>query len=326
MGSTDTLYNSAMKHPVFWFNDGSIVLHVENQVFKVHKSLLSRHSRFFAGTHASASVNDGSDLAFDSYISVDQSRSVRAKDLEVLLEHLYHDASLFSENQFPRLAAALRVSSPKQLDFPSIHALTMKRLISIIPEEYSPGFLPDDPEEALELVTEYELPLMRKALYYYFVTSPGSHFDIASDSTQSADGSSPSLSEPDIVNAGAATHSRRALSQTDAKLCAQLMERIIEYFTPILFTPATTPHMACTDVFADTWMTLVIQPAIEDDGVYKPLETLERIKGIDWAGAGLCAVCVKEKNEEWTEEQQHIWNAMDTWLSLVTEQKFPVSM
>lgn len=164
---------------------------------------------------------------------------------------------------------------------------------------------------------------MRKALYYHFVTSPDSHFDAAS--THPLDESSP-MSEPevDIVKLEAITHSR--LSQNDKKLCAQLMERMIEYFTPILFTPASTRHMACTDVFADTWLSLVIQPAIENDGVYKPLETLERIKGIDWAKAGLCGECVKEKIEEWTSEQQHIWKTMDIWLGSVTGQTVPVSM
>ncbi|KAG6867277.1 hypothetical protein C0993_005059 [Termitomyces sp. T159_Od127] len=307
MGSSGESYNSAVKHPVFWFKDGSIVLHVENQVFKVHRTLLSRHSPFFSELDLSASKTDGSDPSLNLYLSVDRSRSVRAKDVEVLLEYLYHDASLLLEDQFPRLAAALRVSSPKQLDFPSIHALTIKRLTSNIPVEYSPGFLPDNPEEALELATEYELPLMRKALYYHFVTSPGSHFDAESISTHSL-GSSPSLSEVGLDRV------------------QPLMERIIEYFTPILFTPATTPHMACTDVFADTWMSLVIQPAIENDGVYKPLETLERIKGIDWAKAGLCGACVKEKNEEWTREQQHIWKTMDNWLGMVAKQTTPVSM
>ena len=72
--------------------------------------------------------------------------------------------------------------------------------------------------------------------------------------------------------------------------------------------------MECTDVFADTWMTLVIQPAIADDGVYKPLETLQRMKEIDWASHGLCASCVVEKKEEWTDEQRRIWELMDGWI------------
>lgn len=94
------------------------------------------------------------------------------------------------------------------------------------------------------------------------------------------------------------------------------MTELINHFTPILFTPAATPHMACTDVFADVWMPLVIQPALEDDGVYKPLETLERIRNVDWRKHGLCEDCVKEKREEWREEQENIWKLMDGWLGL----------
>ena len=74
--------------------------------------------------------------------------------------------------------------------------------------------------------------------------------------------------------------------------------------------------MACTDVFADTWMKLVIQPALDNDGVYKPLETLERMKSIDWDQEGLCPSCVMEKREEWSEEQRTVWKLMDSWLGL----------
>jgi hypothetical protein len=94
------------------------------------------------------------------------------------------------------------------------------------------------------------------------------------------------------------------------------MANIIEYFTPILFTPPATPHMACTDTFAETWMAFVIQPALESDGVYKPLETLEKMKNVDWAKNGLCHSCVREKREEWSGEQELIWKRVDDWLDL----------
>ena len=63
-------------------------------------------------------------------------------------------------------------------------------------------------------------------------------------------------------------------------------------------------------------MDLVIQPAIENDGVYKPLETLQRIIEIDWAKEGLCSECVQEKRSEWQEEQQIVWSKLDDWLNL----------
>jgi hypothetical protein len=88
----------------------------------------------------------------------------------------------------------------------------------------------------------------------------------------------------------------------------------MDHFTPILFTPATTSHMACTDVFADTWMFRVIQPALENAGVYKPLETLQKIIDTDWGELGLCSSCVIEKRAEWTRVQEEIWEKMDDWI------------
>jgi len=61
-------------------------------------------------------------------------------------------------------------------------------------------------------------------------------------------------------------------------------------------------------------MPLVIQPALDDDGVYKPLETLEKIKNIRWEEHGLCKECVAEKRDEWTHEQRTMWKLMDSWL------------
>ncbi|KAL1742703.1 hypothetical protein HDZ31DRAFT_42657 [Schizophyllum fasciatum] len=38
----------ATRHSTFWYDDGSIVLHAENTLYRVHKSLLSLHSEVFA--------------------------------------------------------------------------------------------------------------------------------------------------------------------------------------------------------------------------------------------------------------------------------------
>ena len=98
--------------------------------------------------------------------------------------------------------------------------------------------------------------------------------------------------------------------------CDALLESLVDHFTPVLFTVATAGHMACTDVFAEKWMPLVIQPALDTNGLCCPLETLERMIAIDWAGEGLCAECVKAKREEWRGEQRDVWKKMDAWLEL----------
>lgn len=110
------------------------------------------------------------------------------------------------------------------------------------------------------------------------------------------------------------------LDAEDAKICMTLMTRLIEHFTPTLFTPPPTSHMECTDALAGVWMTLVIQPAISNDGVYKPLETLESMKGLDLEKEGLCRSCTEDKRREWTDEQCSIWQMMDDWLELPDHQ------
>jgi hypothetical protein len=143
---------------------------------------------------------------------------------------------------------------------------------------------------------------------YSLVTT--SNFDTESDEVDVG----PVLQQPSPMRGRESPPNTRILSSADAQRCKRLMTSIMDHFTPILFTPETTSHMACTDVFADTWMPLVIQPAIENDGVYKPLETLQYIIDIDWGKHGLCASCVVEKRAEWKKEQEGIWKNVDDWI------------
>ena len=153
---------------------------------------------------------------------------------------------------------------------------------------------------------------MQKGLYYSLVTT--SNFDVGETIEPTAETTSINSSTPDTTDTS--TSPRGCLSVADAQRCTELMHNIIDHFTPILFTLATASHIACTNVFAEKWMDLVIQPAIENDGVYKPLETLQRIIDIDWAEEGLCNECVREKRSEWQEEQQIVWSKLDGWLNL----------
>ena len=84
------------QHKVYWFHDGSLVLRIQNHLFKVHRTLISRHSRFFASKIEQFSEDDvvGSNVAkiahgACTYLEVE--RDVSASDVEALLGHLYHD-------------------------------------------------------------------------------------------------------------------------------------------------------------------------------------------------------------------------------------------
>ena len=163
----------------------------------------------------------------------------------------------------------------------------------MFPSGPRPFVHPDCLEEALELASEYNIPVsdlcgdsspklmqeelqIRKGVLYSLVTT--SNFDTETeDTTNLSTHAALPAQVPNSTPAAPILVRGHVLSASDARTCRGLMKGIMEHFTPILFTPTTTSHMACTDVFAETWMQLVIQPAIENDGVYKPLETLQKV-------------------------------------------------
>ena len=63
-------------------------------------------------------------------------------------------------------------------------------------------------------------------------------------------------------------------------------------------------------------MALVLQPALDGGGMYKPLETLKAMSEVDWKGAGVCERCIEEKNNEWSGEAEIVWDKLGDWLEL----------
>jgi len=241
---------------------------------------------------------------------------VQVQDFISLLRHLYHDIPLSPEAPFQHVAAILRVSSPNQLDLPSVHSRARSYLEGMFPSGPYVFVHGNHLEEALSLAVLYNITSIQKGLYYSLVMTTDFEPDLGA--SQSENPVSPSILEDE--GASADLPARHVLSPADTERCRKLMAGIVEYFIPIVFTPPATPHMVCTDVFADKWMQLVIQSAIEDGSLYKPLETLEQIKQIDWGAQGLCPACVCEKKGEWTKEQEDVWGMMDEWLNLSTEE------
>ena len=86
-------------HPIYWFEDGSLVLDVEVQRFKVHNSLLSRHSKFFSTLTPNVQGVDKSTATLGHnhhqtgvrHVVLEPKRQVKARDVEALLGHFYHD-------------------------------------------------------------------------------------------------------------------------------------------------------------------------------------------------------------------------------------------
>ncbi len=101
MASMETMTNyflspdhAIRNHPEYWFEDGSLVLDVQVMRFKVHQTLLSRHSRFFSAVlklQVSNDLHSNTTLNGCHHVILEREQQIRADDVEALLQHLYHD-------------------------------------------------------------------------------------------------------------------------------------------------------------------------------------------------------------------------------------------
>lgn len=78
------------KHEIYWFDDGSIVLRAQDNLYKVHRTLLYRHSKALASSDSEPRLNgDTPDVEGMPIAHVPE--DVSSRDFEALLEYLYHD-------------------------------------------------------------------------------------------------------------------------------------------------------------------------------------------------------------------------------------------
>lgn len=61
-------------------------------------------------------------------------------------------------------------------------------------------------------------------------------------------------------------------------------------------------------------MPLVISPALENNGLCRPVETLRDIQRVQWEKEGLCGECCEEKRREWEGEIEVVWQKVDGWI------------
>ncbi|KZT69862.1 hypothetical protein DAEQUDRAFT_690288 [Daedalea quercina L-15889] len=301
------------RHPKYWLDDGSLVVRTQDDLFKVHRTLLQRHSQVISSLAERVSQDESSLMDGCPTLHVPQELGVESTDFEMLLEHLYHDFPLGLDAPLSRVAAILRVSSKRQLDFPLLHRLARRELEHMVPSDPTAFYEVKHPDSMLILAVDYDVHTIQKALFYTVAT----HANLQHDEPESA---IPGFNAPQVVESVDPDLANQfKLSPELTKRCQRLLDDLVGHFTPVLFTVATAGHMTCTDIFAEQWMPLVIQPALENSGLCRPLETLQTIIDLDWEAQGLCGECVRAKREEWREEQRAVWERLDGWLGLTSE-------
>lgn len=79
------------RHARYWLEDGSLVVRAQDDYYKVHRTLLHRHSEVLAALGPSP-TDDGRTVDGLVVVHIPDALEVRSADFEALLEHLYHDA------------------------------------------------------------------------------------------------------------------------------------------------------------------------------------------------------------------------------------------
>jgi hypothetical protein len=79
-------WSTGRRHPTYWLEDGSLLICVEEVLFKVHKTLLHRHSHVLNLWTSTMPESSDVDITF-----IPDVIGVLVEDFVALLEHLYHD-------------------------------------------------------------------------------------------------------------------------------------------------------------------------------------------------------------------------------------------
>ena len=77
------------RHPKFWLDDGTLIIAVQNDRYKVHRTVLCWHSLALPQWSVSTSAELPS--VEELLIPQEVAARLRSEDMLALLEHLYHD-------------------------------------------------------------------------------------------------------------------------------------------------------------------------------------------------------------------------------------------
>ncbi|KAL5511074.1 hypothetical protein ACEPAH_4289 [Sanghuangporus vaninii] len=302
-----------IKHPDFWFDDGSVLIIAEDEMYRLHRSLITRLSpSFFDRCCQLASVPEecriDPDLCLLPCFAIRAESNISKDDLSLLIAYILHDIVLTDDSPFRTVLQLYIVSSKEGGDFKKIHDVADKQLSAIMQKnplelDFSHHDLLDRAFNISKANDNSQLEvLLKRALYYSLATR---------DDSGDVGRLEPGLSARDIEGS----------DPTD--IGERIMAQLSDHFSPTLFQPPAVLHMQCTDVYATLWMERAVGPAFDDNGTANPFMTLRRLRDLDWKRetheldgerSEPCAECLEHMRQQWSDEAQAIWGMMDRWL------------
>ncbi|KAH9918696.1 hypothetical protein B0H21DRAFT_895581 [Amylocystis lapponica] len=292
------------RHLQFWHLDGSVVIQIENTIFRLHRSRLAQQSGYFANTFAKSPAEPnvielGDDDGVVDRCPVYKVAGVAVDDFAALLTALDSGIKFaMKPPPFPVLASILRAAHA--LKFEVMTEYTTFRLCEMWPRTLSrlSSSRTAYPSETILLAQQCNVP------------------EVSSAHTTSSSARPLRASHRDTREApGEWVQVTRAPPAPSAVPCP--LEHIHANGS---LNPGLLPTLQkCRDARAadsERWSTEVVRSAVFDEYMYDPLVGLDRLVDMDWAGMGHCVGCVNARREMWTEKKEKLWAQLDEWLRL----------
>ncbi|KAI0059211.1 hypothetical protein BV25DRAFT_1157099 [Artomyces pyxidatus] len=328
------------RHPDFWHLDGSVIVRVENTLFKLHRSRLAKHSKYFAQLFAAKGKGKQADSGSDADVEADDAPSMTdgmatylvhettVEDFERLLV-LFDDpiAHMDGPPPFPILASILRASTA--LSFENLRNWAVRILECMWPQELNALKDEETPHaaETIVLAQTCDVPRVRKRAYYELLRTPMfGQEEPAEDDVILLDNDG-NVQRDDVgtklsaQNYATLVRAREKLNDEWIAAAAYAPSDIV---CPLAIKgrepDGSSKKQVC--ISADEqkvdwhWTTSVHKTGIFAEDMLDPVLGLDNLIAVDWKKGGYCKECTTMRRNSWRKLRERWWASLDRWLQL----------
>ncbi|KDQ09148.1 hypothetical protein BOTBODRAFT_191330 [Botryobasidium botryosum FD-172 SS1] len=308
-------------HPKFWYPDGSVVVRVEDHLFRIHSSVLTSKSEFFVSFFEGGAELEGSQERKVEGCKVYELDG-KKRHFSALLDALYTGISYPNMTKansgisYFTLACLLRAAH--HWNVPSCKEWAIYEISKCI------GHDVDNAEHCdlsgsfatrlIALSRECDATVFLVPAFYQLLGTPKLHIrrpeplvleDIDKNyfhETEEWDDVETALSEQDITNAVALLqYANRQwwefLSKPPDALC---------FFNCTMYGSSE-----CSQVMGRIWRASVVEAQVSDCA-RDPLGGIQAVIDIEWGKKGICTACAKVCRVEWKKKMDQIWEGIGT--------------
>ena len=339
-------------HPDFWHPDGSVVVEIGNTKFKLHRSMLQKHSVYFASLFQTRGMPSQGGRAYlevevderspNAHIPVYRVSETTANDFVALLTVIEEPMCVFAfyvpptayfctwvcncskyadeAPPMPILAGVLRAARALSFD-------AQRKWAERVFERMWPATLDavtDKPiphaSVALALARTYGIHGVQKRASYELLRTPTLGQSVGAPSTPVEDGAAGADAEMGVLPHADLLRLLHAREQ----LCLFWAETAGKAPTEFPCLRGTESDRGpCTVMSGDRvhsrWAELVHASGVFAQRTIDPLMGLQDLVDIPWRDEGFCRKCVAARVNEWADLKRKLWDSLDVWLELTTE-------